>query len=72
MRFVSVKKGTAGTRARDRWAALPLDAAPPPGVTVAVGVEQQTHHREIACGDCDVEWPNSVTVCTVRVGARVQ
>jgi hypothetical protein len=37
LRFVSVKKGTAAARARDRWAAVPLDAVPPPGVTVAAG-----------------------------------
>jgi hypothetical protein len=37
LRFVSLKKGTPGARARARWAAVPLDAVPPPGVTVAVG-----------------------------------
>jgi hypothetical protein len=37
LRFVSVKKGTASSRVKDRWAAVPLDEAPPPGVTVAAG-----------------------------------
>jgi hypothetical protein len=37
LRFVSVKKGTATSRAKDRWAAVPLDEVPPPGVTVAAG-----------------------------------
>jgi hypothetical protein len=39
LRFVSVKKGAPGARARDRWAGIPLEAVPPPGVTVAVGGE---------------------------------
>jgi hypothetical protein len=39
LRFVSVKKGTPGARSKDRWVAAPLDALPPPGVTVAVGGE---------------------------------
>jgi hypothetical protein len=37
LRFVSVKKGTASARSRDRWAAVLLDEVPPPGVTVAAG-----------------------------------
>jgi hypothetical protein len=37
LRFVSVKKGTASSHAKDRWAAVPLDEVPPPGVTVAAG-----------------------------------
>jgi hypothetical protein len=39
LRFVSVKKGTAAARARDRWAAVPLDDAVPPGVTVVAGAD---------------------------------
>jgi hypothetical protein len=37
LRFVSVKKGTASARSKDRWAAVPLDEVPPPGVSVAAG-----------------------------------
>lgn len=44
LRFVSVKKGTAGPRARDRWAAVPLDAEPPRGVTVAAGGEGAVYY----------------------------
>ena len=37
LRFLSVRKGTASSHARDRWAAVPLDEQPPPGVTVIAG-----------------------------------
>jgi hypothetical protein len=54
LRFVSVKKGTPGARARDRWAAVPLDEVPPPGVTVAAGdggaVYYGTERRGVARG----------------------
>ena len=54
LRFVSVKKGTATARAKDRWAAVPLDAVPPPGVTVAAGsdgvVYYGTERRGVARG----------------------
>jgi hypothetical protein len=54
LRFVSVKKGTAAARARDRWAAVPLDELAPPGVTVAVGGEGAvyygTQHLGVARG----------------------
>jgi hypothetical protein len=39
LRFVSVKKGMAAARARDRWAAVPMDVVLPPGVTEAAGGE---------------------------------
>jgi hypothetical protein len=54
LRFVSVKKGTAGARARERWAAVPLDELAPPGVTMAVGGEGAafygTEHLGVARG----------------------
>jgi hypothetical protein len=54
LRFVSVKKGTAAARARDRWAAVPLEELAPPGVTVAVGGEGAvyygTEHLGVARG----------------------
>jgi len=54
LRFVSIKRGTAAGRARDRWAAVPLDDVPPPGVTVAAGsdgaVYYGTDHRGVARG----------------------
>ena len=54
LRFVSVKRGTPGGRAHDRWAAVPLDDVPPPGVIVAAGsngvVYYGTEHRGVARG----------------------
>jgi hypothetical protein len=54
LRFVSVKKGTASARGKDRWAAVPLDEVPPPGVTVAAGsdgaVFYGTERRGVARG----------------------
>jgi hypothetical protein len=54
LRFVSLKKGTASARARDRWAAVPLAEVPPPGVTVAAGddgaVYYGTERRGVARG----------------------
>jgi hypothetical protein len=54
LRFVSVKKGTPSARARDRWAAVPLDEVPPPGVTVAAGSDGAlyygTERRGVARG----------------------
>jgi len=37
LRLLSSKKGTASSHARDRWVAVPLDEAAPPGVTVVAG-----------------------------------
>ncbi|HVZ71445.1 MAG TPA: hypothetical protein VHJ20_03645 [Polyangia bacterium] len=37
LRFVSVKKGTASARLKDRWVAVPLDVAVPPGVSAVAG-----------------------------------
>ncbi len=37
LRLLSAKKGTASSHARDRWVAVPLDEAAPPGVTVVAG-----------------------------------
>ena len=54
LRFVSVKKGTPSARGKDRWAAVPLDEVPPPGVTVAAGsdgaVYYGTERRGVARG----------------------
>jgi hypothetical protein len=54
LRFVSVKKGTPSARGKDRWAAVPLDEVPPPGVTVAAGsdgaVFYGTERRGVARG----------------------
>jgi hypothetical protein len=44
LRFVSVKRGTASSRAKDRWAAVPLDEMPPPGVTVATGSDGAVYY----------------------------
>jgi hypothetical protein len=50
LRFVSVKKGTAAARARDRWAAVPLDVVLPPGVTEAAGGEGEVFYGTARMG----------------------
>jgi hypothetical protein len=44
LRFVSVKRGTPSARGRDRWAAVPLDEVPPPGVTVAAASDGAVYY----------------------------
>jgi hypothetical protein len=50
LRFVSVKKGTAGARGSDRWAAVPSDGVPPPGVTVVSGGEGAVYYGTARMG----------------------